>query len=79
MITSVLTSAVIIFGSAYIGIMYASKYELAVKQISSFISAFRMLEFDVSFLKLPLAETFERISKSQKGTVKEIFEFMSII
>lgn len=68
---------IIIFGSAYIGITYASKYEIAVNQISSFINAFKMLEFDISFLKLPLGDTFERVSKSQSGTVKKIFEFMS--
>lgn len=73
----IITSAIIIFGSSYIGITYASRYEIAVNQISSFINAFKMLEFDISFLRLPLLETFERISKSQKGTVKKVFEFMS--
>jgi len=77
MFTSIITSAIIIFGSSYIGITYASKYEIAVNQISSFINAFKMLEFDISFLRLPLSETFERISKSQKGAVKKVFEFMS--
>ena len=77
MYTSIITSLIIIFGCAYIGITYASKYEIAVSQISCFINAFKMLEFDISFLRLPLCETFERISKSQKGTVKKVFEYMS--
>lgn len=77
MYTTIVTSAIIIFGSAYIGVAYASKYEIALRQISAFINAFKMLEFDISFLKLPLSESFARISKSQNGAVKKIFEFMA--
>lgn len=77
MVTTIITSAIIILGSAYIGITYASKYEIAARQIEAFVNALKMLEFDISFLRMPLGETFERIAKNQKGTVKKIFEFMS--
>lgn len=70
----IFSGLIIIFCSTYLGISYASGYNKAVHQISSMINALKILEFDISFLKLPLACTFERISKSTCGVVKKIFE-----
>jgi len=76
-ILEIIASIIIITGSAYIGIIYASKYENSVKQIESFADALKMLEFDISFLRLPLTEAFERISKNQSGVIKKFFKFLS--
>lgn len=76
-ISAILASAIIILGSAYIGITYASKFEIRVSQIEAFICALKMLEFDISFLKLPLSDSFERISKNQSGAVKKIFSYLA--
>ena len=76
-LSGIMSALIIIMGSAYIGITYASKYEIAVKQTEAFANSMKMLEFDISFLRLPLHEAFERISKNQSGTVKKIYSFLS--
>lgn len=75
-IAEIISAAVIIIGSSYIGIRYASKYERAVAQTEAFANALKMLEFDISFLRLPLCEAFERIARGQHGAVKKVFEFL---
>ena len=75
--SDIIAALIIIIGSGYIGIVYASRYDVAVNQIGGFINAFKMLEFDISFLKLPLFEAFERIYESQTGTVKKVFKYMT--
>ena len=76
-ITQIISSSLIIIASSYIGIACASKYEMEVKNISAFLSTLKMLEFDVSFLKLPLRESFERIAKSQRGSVKKFYNYLA--
>ena len=76
-ITQIITSALIIIASSYIGIACASKYETGLKNISAFLSTLKMLEFDVSFLRLPLSESFERIAKGQKGSVKKFYNYLA--
>lgn len=76
-ITNLITSALIILASSYIGIACASKYETAVKHIEAFQSSLKMLEFDVSYLKLPLRESFERIAKSQRGCIKNFYSYLA--
>ena len=77
MLISIISAGIIIFGSTYIGVSFANKYELSVNQIVGFINALKMLEFDISYLRLPLNDAFERIAKGQNGVVKSIFEYMA--
>lgn len=77
MFATIISSIIIIIGATYIGVIYGSKYEIAVSQLDAFINALKMLEFDISFLRMPLGESFERVSKSQSGTVKKIFSYMA--
>lgn len=77
MIGRIFFAVVIILGCGYMGRLKGEKYRFAVKQTGEFAEALKMLEFDVSFLKLPAKDAFLRINFSKESTVKKIFSYMA--
>lgn len=68
-----LCSFLIIVGCGYIGIVFASRFDTGIKQLSEFISALRLLEFEITMNNSVLSDAMISVANSQKGVVKKIF------
>lgn len=77
MIAKILCCGVVVCGCGYMGAVLGKRYVYAARQTGEFADALKMLEFDVSFLKLPAKEAFLRVNFSKDNTVKKIFVYMA--
>lgn len=77
MILKIMCSAALVLGAWYLGKIRGDEYVAAARQAGELAEALKMLEFDVSFLRLPARDAFLRISFSKQNAVKKIFDYMA--
>lgn len=71
-IVKALLGLAVIFGGGYLGMIYASRFETRVRQLEAFRAALGQLEFNIRFLRQPLAEALEQAAASQTGVIRRI-------
>ena len=69
----IIASAAIVMGGGYIGLLFSSRLATRVAQIEQFICALTQIEFNISFLKMPITKALFAASSSNEGTVGRIF------
>lgn len=67
--------AVILAGCGYLGSVLAAGYKKRTETLALFSDALRRLEFDIDFLNITLAESFERMAANFDGAVGEVFSY----
>lgn len=66
----------VLMGCGYLGILFALSYKKRVSQLVEFEQILKLLEFDIDFLTVPLAESFEKISKNCSGAVRDMVVYI---
>lgn len=77
MMIKIMCLAALVLGGWYLGKIKGERGVAAARQAGELAEALKMLEFDVSFLRLPAKEAFLRISFSKENAVKKIFDYMA--
>ena len=67
--------AVILAGCGYLGAVFAGAFKKRTESLMLMSDALRQLEFDIDFLSVTLAESFERIALNFDGAVGQVFEY----
>ena len=67
---------IIIFGFAYGGMLLSLRYKKRVAQLEELIDALNFMEFDIDFKQLHLSDSIERIGKSCKGGLRDVFLYV---
>ena len=67
--------AVILAGCGYLGAVFAGAFKKRTESLMLMSDALRQLEFDINFLSVTLAESFERIALNFDGAVGQVFEY----
>lgn len=67
--------AVILAGCGYLGAVFAGAFKKRTESLMLMSDALRQLEFDIDFLGITLAESFERIAFNFDGAVGQVFEY----
>lgn len=73
MMIKLLCSCLVIMGCGYLGIVFASRFDTGIKQLSEFISALRLLEFEITMNNSVLSDAMVSVAGSQNGIVRRIF------
>ncbi len=70
----VLAALVIVLGGGYIGMLFAAKLTLRVKQLDQLLMMVRQIGFNISFLKMPISEAISSAASSRHGAAAQIFK-----
>ena len=73
MFLRIIACALIVAGCTYIGIMFAARSKKRVVQLGEFKKALNQLEFDIDFLNITLAESFDKLANNSEGTFRRVF------
>ncbi len=74
MTLKIICAAVVIVGCGYLGILFAARQKLRVRQIEDFLQFLKAVEFNIVFLRLPLTECLGRIAMGSEGVLRKILE-----
>lgn len=64
---------IVVLGFSYMGYLYSERQKDRLRQISSFCDGLTMLEFNIRYMNLPIAEALEKTSDNCEGVVKTVF------
>lgn len=69
----IIAAIVVVMGGGYIGIVFSSRLAARVLQIEQIICALAQIEFNISFLKMPITRALSTAVSGKKGAVGRIF------
>ena len=73
MFLRVIACALIVAGCTYLGMVFAARSKKRVAQLGEFKRALNQLEFDIDFLNITLAESFEKLANNSEETLRKVF------
>lgn len=79
MILRIFCAAVIVFGFAYMGRLYAQKEKSRLVQLNSFCDGLNMLEFNIRYMSFPMYEALKKAGECCTEPVKSVFDYSSVI
>ena len=71
--TGLFGGAIVVFCSAYIGILLARKLYLRSRQLAQIQAALGTLEFEITFLNLPLTDALYKVGIGDSSPVDKLF------
>ncbi|MBQ3573355.1 MAG: stage III sporulation protein AB [Clostridia bacterium] len=69
----IIAAAVVVMGGGYIGLLFSSRLAVRVSQIEQLLCALTQIEFNISFLKMPISKALSAAACGNKGAIGRIF------
>lgn len=69
----IIAAAVVVMGGGYIGLLFSSRLAVRVSQIEQILRALLQIEFNISFLKMPITRALSAAACGNRGAVGRIF------
>lgn len=68
---------IIVLGCGYLGIYYSSDFKVRVSSIEELKTVLQRLEFNISFMNLPLGDAIYKMLATQTGSMQNILKFVA--
>lgn len=68
---------IIVLGCGYLGMFYSSDFNVRVSSIEKLKTVLQRLEFNISFMNLPLGDAIYKMATAQTGSMQNILKFVA--